>query len=69
MVVETEGRRMAFLVDNILEQQQIVIKSLGNVVRVAGIAGCTIMADGRVGLILDVAGLMEMVNGNGSAGI
>ncbi|MBP5233378.1 MAG: chemotaxis protein CheA, partial [Planctomycetes bacterium] len=69
MVVETEGRRMAFLVDNILEQQQIVIKSLGNVVRVAGIAGGTIMADGRVGLILDVAGLMEMVNGNGSAGI
>ncbi|WP_378952917.1 chemotaxis protein CheA [Mesorhizobium sp. ANAO-SY3R2] len=56
ILVETEGgRRSALLVDTILGQRQIVIKSLeSNYRHVPGIAAATILGDGRVALILDV---------------
>jgi two-component system chemotaxis sensor kinase CheA len=61
MVVEDGGKRWGLLVDNILGQQQIVIKSLGDSMgHVAGIAGASIMADGRPGLILDIAGVVKL---------
>jgi two-component system chemotaxis sensor kinase CheA len=62
VVVESEGRRCCLFVDDLIGQQQVVIKSLGEKLRnVKGIAGGAILGDGRVGLILDVAGIMELV--------
>jgi two-component system chemotaxis sensor kinase CheA len=62
VVVESEGNRCCLFVDDLIGQQQVVIKSLGEKLRnVKGIAGGAILGDGRVGLILDVAGIMELV--------
>lgn len=61
VVVENAGGRVGLLVDEILGQQQTVIKSLGEVFKDAdGVAGGAIMPDGRVGLILDVGGLIKL---------
>ncbi len=61
VVVEHDGRRLALLVDELLGQQQFVIKSLdSNFQRVDGVAGATILGDGRVALILDVPGLVAL---------
>ena len=58
VVVEAEGRRAALLVDELLGQQQIVVKNLeANYRRVSNVSGATIMGDGRVALILDVGSL------------
>jgi two-component system chemotaxis sensor kinase CheA len=61
VVVETEERRTALLVDGLLGQQQVVIKSLeAHFRKVDGVAGATILGDGRVSLVLDVAGLIGL---------
>ncbi len=61
MVVEGEGRRVGLFVDDLLGQQQVVIKSLEtNFRRVDGISVATILGDGSVALILDVAGLVRV---------
>jgi two-component system chemotaxis sensor kinase CheA len=61
LILETEGERVAVMVDEILGQQQVVIKSMEqNFRKVEGIAGATILSDGTVGFILDVRGLLEM---------
>ena len=61
LILETEGERVAVMVDEILGQQQVVIKSMEqNFRKVAGVAGATILGDGTVGFILDVRGLIEM---------
>ncbi|MES1161654.1 MAG: chemotaxis protein CheW, partial [Rhizobacter sp.] len=58
VVVEAEGRRAALLVDELLGQQQVVVKNLeANYRRVNDVSGATIMGDGRVALILDVGAL------------
>ncbi|MCB1046125.1 MAG: chemotaxis protein CheA [Calditrichaeota bacterium] len=58
IIVEHLERRFALLVNRVLGQQQVVIKSLGATLRgVPGISGGCILGDGRVGLILDVGGL------------
>ena len=58
MVVEADGRRLALMVDALVGQQQVVIKSLEQNYRsVPGVAGATILGDGRVALILDVSRL------------
>ena len=55
VVVGTGDRRCALLVDELLGQQQVVAKPLGEGVgRVKGVSGGAILGDGRVGLILDV---------------
>jgi len=64
MVVEHEAEKRALLVDDILGKQEIVIKSLGYLFQEReGLAGGTILGDGRVGLILDLAGLFRLENG------
>ncbi|NUN96020.1 MAG: chemotaxis protein CheW [Candidatus Omnitrophica bacterium] len=64
VVVENEGKRIGILVDQLLGQQQIVIKPLGETFRgMVGLSGGAIMPDGRVGLILDVAGLVRLAGG------
>lgn len=61
VIVEHEYRKAAVLIEEILGQQQVVIKSLEpNYQKVAGIGGATILGDGRVALILDVPGLMAL---------
>jgi len=60
VVAESEGRKAAFPVDELLDQQQIVIKKLEeSFPPIPGISGGAILADGRVGLILDVDALMK----------
>jgi two-component system chemotaxis sensor kinase CheA len=60
VVVEAQGRRFCLLVDALLGKQEVVIKSLGDTFRnVAGISGGAILGDGRVGLILDVNGVLR----------
>jgi two-component system chemotaxis sensor kinase CheA len=59
MIVETDGRRVGLFVDELMAQQQVVIKSLETNYRpVAGLAGATMLGDGRVALILDVPGIL-----------
>jgi two-component system chemotaxis sensor kinase CheA len=60
VVAEAEGGRVGLLVDQLLGQQQVVVKNLeANYRRVDDISGATIMGDGRVALILDVASLVR----------
>jgi two-component system chemotaxis sensor kinase CheA len=55
VVVEDAGQRAGIFVDDLLGQQQVVIKSLeSNFMKIDGIAGATILGDGTVSLILDV---------------
>jgi len=61
VIVEDEGKQVGFMVDNLVGHQQIVIKSLGDSFNnIKGISGGAIMADGRVGLILDVSGIVKL---------
>jgi two-component system chemotaxis sensor kinase CheA len=61
VVVEDEGRRLGLFVDELLDQRQVVLKSLeANFRKLEGIAGATVLGDGRVALILDVPGLVTL---------
>lgn len=65
VLIESEGRKLALLVDELVGQQQVVIKSLeSNYRRIPGVSGATILGDGRVALILDVG---DLVRTNSSA--
>jgi two-component system, chemotaxis family, sensor kinase CheA len=60
VVVEAEGGRVALLVDELLGQQQVVVKNLeSNYRKVEDVSGATIMGDGRVALILDIGSLVR----------
>ena len=60
VIVESEGRTLGVFVDELLEQQQVVIKSLEeNYRKVDGLAGATILGDGRVALIVDAPHLIQ----------
>jgi two-component system, chemotaxis family, sensor kinase CheA len=60
VVAEAEGGRVAVLVDELLGQQQVVVKNLeANYRKVDDVSGATIMGDGRVALILDVGSLVR----------
>jgi two-component system, chemotaxis family, sensor kinase CheA len=60
VVVEADNKRVCVLVDDLLAQQQVVIKSLeSNFKPVPGIAGATILGDGAVALIIDVRDLIR----------
>jgi two-component system chemotaxis sensor kinase CheA len=60
VVVEAEGGRVALLVDELLGQQQVVVKNLeANYRKVTDVSGATIMGDGRVALILDTGSLVR----------
>ncbi len=58
VIVEDQGKKYAVVVDELLGQQQVVIKNLEtNFQKVPGVAGATILGDGRVALILDINGI------------
>nr|WP_020146090.1 chemotaxis protein CheA [Thioalkalivibrio sp. ALJ15] len=61
VVAEADDQRVALRVDDLLGQQQVVIKTLEtNFRKVPGTAGATILGDGQVALILDAAGIARM---------
>jgi two-component system chemotaxis sensor kinase CheA len=61
MVVEGNGQRAGLLVDDLLGQQQVVIKSLEtNFKKVDGLSGATILGDGTVALIIDISGVIQV---------
>jgi len=61
VVVEGDGAKAGIIVDDLLAQQQVVIKSLEtNYKRVDGLSGATILGDGTVALILDISGVIDM---------
>ena len=60
VVVRSRGTEMALAVDQFVGQHEIVLKSLSDVTgERAGLAGATVMADGAVGLVVDIAALLE----------
>ncbi len=61
VVVEADGQKVGLMVDDLLAQQQVVIKSLqDNYQQVEGISGATILGDGSVAMILDIPGMIAM---------
>jgi two-component system chemotaxis sensor kinase CheA len=61
VIVQGEGRRYAMLVDELVGQQQVVVKNLeDNYRKVPGISAATILGDGSVALILDITGLHRL---------
>ena len=69
VVITGSGRRCALMVDELLSHQQAVIKSLGKASEdVQGTAGGAILGDGRVALILDTDGLINLALGNNTSG-
>jgi two-component system chemotaxis sensor kinase CheA len=65
VLIESSKKRFALLVDALVGQQQVVIKSLEkHYKRVIGVAGATIMGDGGVAMILDVESLSGLVKPN-----
>jgi two-component system, chemotaxis family, sensor kinase CheA len=62
LILESNNVKVCFLVDNILGQQQIVVKPLSEYLgKIKGITGCFILADGKIGLILDVDNIIKNV--------
>jgi len=60
VILESDGKKAALLVDSLVGQQQVVVKNLeSNFRKVAGISGATILGDGGVSLILDVSALLR----------
>ena len=60
VIVESDGREIGLVVDKLIGEEDVVIKSLAeNYRNVAGVAGASILGDGRVSLILDVGALVE----------
>jgi two-component system, chemotaxis family, sensor kinase CheA len=60
IVAESEGRAFCLFVDDLIGKQEVVIKSLGHRFKhVAELAGCAILGDGHVGLILDMDGIVR----------
>ncbi|MGC9292864.1 MAG: chemotaxis protein CheA [Acidobacteriaceae bacterium] len=58
VVVDSGDQQFCLLVDDLIGKQEVVIKGLGETFKdVSGLAGCAILGDGRVGLILDMDGI------------
>ncbi|RYF15571.1 MAG: chemotaxis protein CheA [Comamonadaceae bacterium] len=67
VIVETDGSKAVLLVDELVGQQQVVVKSLEtNFRKVPGLSGATVMGDGSVALILDVAHLVRLSGREGA---
>ncbi len=64
ILVEYEGRSLCLLADQLLGQQQVVIKALPEYLRKArGISGCTLLGDGAISLIIDISALTNQYTG------
>ena len=68
VIVQGEGRRYALVVDDLIGQQQVVVKNLEtNYRKVPGVSAATILGDGSVALILDIADLYRLSRVSGAA--
>jgi two-component system chemotaxis sensor kinase CheA len=64
VVVGLAEKRLGLIVDEVLGQEEVVIKSMGELLGITkGVAGATILGDGRVRLIVDLIGLFELAGG------
>jgi two-component system chemotaxis sensor kinase CheA len=62
VIVESDGERIGIMIDDLIGQQQIVIKSLDNFITTSrSISGASILGDGRVALIIDIHGMVEEI--------
>jgi two-component system chemotaxis sensor kinase CheA len=62
VIVESNGQRIGIMIDDLIGQQQIVIKSIDNFITTStSISGASILGDGRVALIVDIHGLVEEI--------
>jgi two-component system, chemotaxis family, sensor kinase CheA len=62
VIVKSGDMTMGLIVDSLIEQQEIVIKSLGNFFGgIKGVAGASILGDGRVALIIDIANIIQSI--------
>ena len=69
VILEADGNRVALLVDELVGQQQVVVKNLEtNYRKVPNVSGATIMGDGEVALIVDVSGILRTSNLNNDIG-
>jgi two-component system chemotaxis sensor kinase CheA len=69
VIVQDNQRSCCLLVDELLGQHQVVIKSLGETIgAIRGVSGGAILGDGSISLILDVAGLIDLASGGHPAG-
>lgn len=60
IVVENESKVMCLFADELVGEQQVVVKALPRYIKkVNGISGCTVMGNGSVSLIIDVSGLFN----------
>ena len=67
VIVQCEGHKIALVLDELIGQQQVVIKTLGErFKKVSGVSGAAILGDGRVGLILEPSGLLALHSRRGS---
>lgn len=65
VIVEEDNKHIGIMVDELIGQQQVVIKSMDDSIQdCKGISGCAIMPDGTVGLILDVTGILQLSENN-----
>jgi len=63
VIVESNGEKLALMIDDLIGQQQIVIKSLDNTVtKDRSISGAAILGDGNVSLIIDIHGLLSEIS-------
>jgi two-component system chemotaxis sensor kinase CheA len=63
VVVEDEERQVGLFIDELVGRQQVVIKTLGETLKdIPGISGGAIMPNGRIGLILDVSGVVKLAD-------
>ncbi len=61
VIIAHEGQRVGFVVDSVVGEHQTVIKSLGTLFRnIEGLSGATILGDGTVALIIDIAKMVKM---------
>ncbi|QJW45171.1 chemotaxis protein CheA [bacterium BFN5] len=61
LMVEVEGKSLCLFADSLVGQQQVVVKALpAYIKKMPGIAGCTLLGDGSVSLILDIDGLIKV---------
>lgn len=60
VVVEEGNHKCCLQVDDLLGQQQVVIKSISGLGNIKGVSGGAVMGDGRVSLILDIPGLIAL---------
>lgn len=60
VIVESMNKQFCLFVDDLIGKQEIVIKSLGSTFKdVSGLAGCAVLGDGQIGLILDIEGIFR----------